>query len=870
MATSTSGVSGSKLTSFFARRGFVSVDSFASRTSSIAGETEHDLLSFLAIAQANEVDFLPITWQPNLGTVGAGGTANIQQSSLDEKLSYVFKRIHRGIDEPYAYKVLVSEISILGHKEIRDHPNIVRLSGICWDVISSLEPIWPVLVFQKSEHGDLKNFMCSGAGISLGFDQKLKLCDDVAVGITALHEMDIVHGDIKPMNVLIFTENNSSDSEMKYIAKIGDFGYSTFLEQQVDESLEDGIQLPISRPWNAPEVANWSRSFTLLEAKLTDVYSFGLMTLWLLFNNQLLELGLDINNPAIDLEWKQEEKLKGVALGVVEKQDYLQADQREGVGAFFISTLAENPEARSLNIKELTARFIAARQLPNKIYSLYDQWAPYKKYTKHKDYYSGPAEEAYASHLSTPIRNPYDYYNPYHPLNLYPSSPSTGYLNTREGMYMYPNTTKSRGSHFLVYRSFKQLVKGDYRAWKLIFDALKNRASSHDTGESDRMNAAYQLAFCYEMGFGTVTDQEKVDFYLSQALKLKATLNHEIQIIREDRQDDLLMFKRINERIAIIDHVNHYLETEKLGDIQAAYEAITQATNVRLGEDHPISKTLSSILGSLSSIAETIDKADSDAQPSCKSTPSVGEVEELVTINMQNKTWGRAVELQQEVVELKEEKFGRAHSQTISAMLKLANCWKKQGWINRAEEVAVDALTRTSGGNLEVLEFLSSLYEDTENWSKFVDLLKKIIESKRLLLGIGHEETLKDLKSLVWAYIRWGKLAEAAGFQRMVVNALKDSVGAQNPDTLSSLELLATILEKVGVDGEAVTVMREVVLHKENFLGLEHTETIDAQGTLKEYERKLSEAVFQERLMGVVARSRRMNTRGNYAEEGKS
>jgi serine/threonine protein kinase len=61
------------------------------------------------------------------------------------------------------------------------------------------------------------------------------------------------------------------------VAKVTDFGYSTIFTG------DDLIDIPISVPWNAPE--HHHRGFDSIGAMKMDVYSFGLVCLWLLFFN---------------------------------------------------------------------------------------------------------------------------------------------------------------------------------------------------------------------------------------------------------------------------------------------------------------------------------------------------------------------------------------------------------------------------------------------------------------------------------------------------------------------------------------------------------------------------------------------------------
>lgn len=84
------------------------------------------------------------------------------------------------------------------------------------------------------------------------------------------------HGDVKPANVLIFQEDSG-----RYFAKVSDFGFSSLA------ATHDCITVPRTRPWNGPE---WHhRGFTLNGVKKLDVYSFGMLCLWLLCKDTLFE-----------------------------------------------------------------------------------------------------------------------------------------------------------------------------------------------------------------------------------------------------------------------------------------------------------------------------------------------------------------------------------------------------------------------------------------------------------------------------------------------------------------------------------------------------------------------------------------------------
>ena len=168
-----------------------------------------DLITFLGVAQKLGLEFLPITWQPALDSVGQGATAEIREAIVTTKFSFAFKRpisrfsFDSEESENPLLRCLIDEISILSHPLIRKHPNIVDLEGICWEIIAEKgmrisrevpigfsaggQGIRPVLVFQKSKHGDLYDFMVQGQGKNLDFSSRIDICIDVARAVSEMH-----------------------------------------------------------------------------------------------------------------------------------------------------------------------------------------------------------------------------------------------------------------------------------------------------------------------------------------------------------------------------------------------------------------------------------------------------------------------------------------------------------------------------------------------------------------------------------------------------------------------------------------------------------------------------------------------------------
>ena len=150
---------------------------------------QESLLSFLATAQALGIPIQPIMWQSAQQAIGAGGTSRIDQALADIRTSLAFKRVKnkekREKPESDIFLMLTNEITVLGHPFVREDPTISQLQALCWEVDKG--KVWPVLVFEKSQYGDLNDFMKVPAGNDLDLRQRIGLCNDVGNAVAVMH-----------------------------------------------------------------------------------------------------------------------------------------------------------------------------------------------------------------------------------------------------------------------------------------------------------------------------------------------------------------------------------------------------------------------------------------------------------------------------------------------------------------------------------------------------------------------------------------------------------------------------------------------------------------------------------------------------------
>jgi serine/threonine protein kinase len=177
--------------------------------------------------------------------------------------------------------------------------------------------------------------------------------------------LGIIHGDIKPENVLIF-----EDEFGVYTASVIDFGYSTRFANE-----DDTILVPKSWPWHAPE--HHDNGFKPAQARKMDVFSFGMLCLYILFEKYLSGSTPLPEEALWAREWfqiegktrpstrvlhdlKEKEQLISLARQLL-MADKVLDEEKQMFEEFFRVSLVRDPDLREQNIKRSFGRLIPNR-----------------------------------------------------------------------------------------------------------------------------------------------------------------------------------------------------------------------------------------------------------------------------------------------------------------------------------------------------------------------------------------------------------------------------------------------------------------------------------------------------------------------------
>lgn len=190
-----------------------------------------------------------------LDKIGRGNFGDVYRAQLKNSSEIVAVKTCRVTLPEEHKKKFLQEGRILKQY---DHPNIVKLIGIC----VQKQPI--MIVMELVPGGSLLTFLRKKAS-SLIEGQLMKMCLDAAAGMRYLESKNCIHRDLAARNCLVGYNN---------VVKISDFGMSREEEEYI---VSDGMkQIPIK--WTAPEALNFGKY-----TSLCDVWSYGILC-WEIFS----------------------------------------------------------------------------------------------------------------------------------------------------------------------------------------------------------------------------------------------------------------------------------------------------------------------------------------------------------------------------------------------------------------------------------------------------------------------------------------------------------------------------------------------------------------------------------------------------------
>jgi tetratricopeptide (TPR) repeat protein len=283
-----------------------------------------------------------------------------------------------------------------------------------------------------------------------------------------------------------------------------------------------------------------------------------------------------------------------------------------------------------------------------------------------------------------------------------------------------------------IIESLTSLYNSDYRLRDRIYEALKTRVD-----QTQEAHYSFQLAICYELGFGCFRSEQKARDMLRYSGVTFATLCDTVAQAGTQAPDRVEYSGSVSGRLRqlgnlpTMSYYDYYVSHGILKDAFVALEKDHNCLQTVLGQEASLSIFIKEILAlmyfsegawskagdMLKEIVTVSAKGSGETNASTLTSQS-----HLVEVFLAQEQWSNAIELGRVIATKWEATVGRQHSKTLAAKSQVA--------------VALRHL---------------------ETWPEVAAIEAEILQIRQTILGPDHQATTAAKAQLVWAYRQAGQ-----------------------------------------------------------------------------------------------------------------
>jgi serine/threonine protein kinase len=175
----------------------------------------------------------------------------------------------------------------------------------------------------------------------------------------------------------------------------------------------------------------------------------------------------------------------------------------------------------------------------------------------------------------------------------------------------------------------------------------------------------------------------------------------------------------------------------------------------------------------------------------------------------------------------------------MSGMFKVSDPSEARGNSVTAREILDKASNDIDGGLAEhpetqaqLMDVMGKVYQSLGLYIRARPLLEQAVEIERRVLGLRNPETLRSMNDLASLLDAEGHYAEAEKLERQTLDMRRQVLGREHPETLTSMRQFAWALGQEGQYAEAEKIARETLEIQRRVLGPEHPDTLVTISTL--------------------------------------